>query len=101
MMSLHAQRGLLLARSAAEREHVALVLDRADAASAWIRTVAQLGAEAARYPLVLTAAAAVLIALRPRRALSWLMKGWSLYLVYKRGADLWARIAPAAAEPRR
>ncbi len=94
LMALQASRARLVARAAAEREYVGTVLDRVDAASGWMDSAAKLAAEAGRYPLLLAAGAAFLVALWPRRTISWALRGWSLYVLYRRGAALWQRISP-------
>ena len=94
LMALPASRADLLARAAAEREYVGTVLDRVDAADRWMGSAARLAAAAGRHPLLLAASAAFLVALWPRRALSWALRGWSLYVLYRRGEALWQRISP-------
>lgn len=94
LAELHARRGALLAQATGERERIAAVLGRADTAGGWISAAVSAVAEARRYPLLLAAGAAFLVALRPGRALTWLMKGWSLYQIVKRGMSLWERFAP-------
>ncbi len=85
LIELHARRGVLIAQAAGEREHIAAYLARADAVGGWIGAAVHAAAEARRYPLLLAVGAGFIIALRPVQALSWLMKGWSLYQLVKRG----------------
>lgn len=105
LLSLHARRAMLVSRIADNRERVGAILDRADAASLWLTAGAAAAARAGegikRNPLLFGAGVALLVAARPRRVMSWLLRGWSLYQVYKRGSALWQDIAPAAAMARR
>jgi len=101
LMALHARRGELAARAAGERDRVAGLLDATDAAGAWLDAASRLAAEARRHPLLFVAVAAFVVALRPRRILGWLLRGWSLYQIYKRGWSVWQGIASSiAATPR-
>jgi len=101
LLALHARRGELTSRAAVERDRMAGLLDRTDAAGVWLNAASRLGAEAGRHPLLLVAVAAFVFALRPQRILGWLLRGWSLYQIYKRGLAVWQGIASSiAASPR-
>jgi hypothetical protein len=68
LQALHARRQLLIARAAAEREALG----------------AALTVRVPRSTLVLGAGAlAVLVALRPRAALRWLVRGYSAWRFYR------------------
>jgi hypothetical protein len=101
LIELHARRGVLIAQAAGERERVAAYLVTADAVGGWVGAAVHAAAQARRYPLLLALGAGFIVALRPGRALSWLMKGWSLYQLVKRGTALWERFAPLADRARR
>jgi len=47
-----------------------------------------------RQPLIVVAGVALLIALRPRRALGWALKGWTVWRTV-RSAQRWWQIASA------
>ena len=98
LIELHARRGALIEQAASERERISAALVRADAAGSWIDAAVNAAGKARQYPLLLAAGAAFLVALRPGRALSWLMKGWSLYQIVRRGMSLWERFAPRATD---
>src|SRR5262249_37126986 len=95
LIALSGERERLRQRAAAEREALNGFLGRADEAARLGLRVRGLIEELRRRPLWIAAGAAFLIALRPRRALSWLAKGWSAWRLY-RGAERWfARAAGA------
>jgi hypothetical protein len=52
-----------------------------------VLAIADRGVEGVRYlqqhPGIVAAAAGLFVALRPRRAISWAMKGWSMWRVYR------------------
>jgi len=94
LIELHRQRARLAARAEAEREQIAGLLARADTALAWLARVRGVLDEARRRPLLLGAAALLVLAWRPRRALKLLASGWSLWRLYQRALRWWARVAP-------
>jgi hypothetical protein len=58
--------------------------------------------EARRHPLFMAIGIAVLVALRPRRALYWLARGWSLWRLYRGARGWWLRFSDlAGARPTR
>lgn len=94
LIVLRERRAHLLERAAVEREQLGAMLERTDVATRWFATGARLLAQAKQHPVWIFAAVAFLVALRPRRMLGWLMKGWTLYQVYRRGRALLERLAP-------
>jgi hypothetical protein len=88
LIALAEERTLLRQRAAEERDVIDGFLGRGDDAAAIGLRVHGLLEELRRRPLWVAAGAAFLIALRPRRALSWLAKGWSAWRLY-RGAARW------------
>lgn len=99
LIALRERRAELLARADTEREALASLLARSDAAVRWFEAGADAVAELRRHPAWIAGGVAVLFALRPRRALKWAASGWSLWRVY-RGARMWLRrVAPAGARP--
>jgi hypothetical protein len=92
LIALAARRSQLSARAQVEREAIARALAPADKAATVV--VSLLAAsrravgEARKHPELVLTGVALLVALRPRRALSWLARGWSLWRVY-RGAQRW------------
>lgn len=97
LIVLRERRARLLERAADERERLALFVDSTGVLEHWMAIGSRFAAEARRHPAWLMAGAAFVIALRPRRVLSWLVKGWSLYQVYRRGQRLWVRVSPRIA----
>ena len=94
LIAIAERRTRLLARAQTERELLAAQLQPTDGAALLVQSalrVAQRALERSRqHPLFMTALVALLVALRPRRALSWLARGWSLWRLY-RGAQRWWR----------
>jgi hypothetical protein len=94
LIAVAERRARLVARARTERELLAAQLQPADGAALAVRSalrVARRALERSRqHPLFMTALVALLVALRPRRALTWLARGWSLWRLY-RGAQRWLR----------
>jgi hypothetical protein len=94
LIELHRRRALLVAKAAAEREQLAGYLTRADAALAWLGRIRSTFSRVGEHPLLLAAAAVLVVAWRPRRVLKLLAGGWSLWRLYRRALRLWTRFAP-------
>ena len=99
LLVLAERRARLVERARAERESVAALVARADDAASWLATGRRLLDELRRQPLIVALGAASLIALRPRRALTWLARGWSLWRLYRGARRWWLRIAGTPAAP--
>ncbi len=99
LLALAERRVRLAARAQAERETISALLAPADAAAALaaslIRTARCVLDQAGRHPLIVTAGVALLVALRPRRAITWLGRGWSLWRLYRGARGWWLRFAAA------
>lgn len=100
LLTLAESRARLSARAQAERDHLVVLLAPVDGAAAVAASVFQAARraieEARRHPLLLIAGVALLVALRPRRALSWLARGWSLWRLYRGASGVWQRFAESA-----
>lgn len=100
LLTLVETRARLSARAQAERDQLVVLLAPADAAAAVVAAVFQVARRAAgaarRHPLPFIAGVALLVALRPRRAISWLARGWSLWRLYRGASGLWQRFAQSA-----
>ena len=94
LIVLREQRHRLVERAAGEREKLGAFVDRSGSMERWMHLGNRFAAEVRRHPGWVLAAVAVLAALRPKRALSWAIKGWSLYQLYRRGSSLWAQVSP-------
>lgn len=101
LLALAEHRTRLVARAQADRESVARLLVPVDAASSMAlaaynvaRRVLQ---EAREHPLFAIAGGVALAAFRPRRAISWIAKGWSLYRMYRSLLPVWQRFAASTA----
>ena len=98
LLALAEHRARLVARAQSERESVSRLLAPTDAMSALAATVFQtvrrIFHEARQYPLLAIAGGVILAAMRPRRAVGWIAKGWSLYRLYRTLAPVWQRFAP-------
>jgi hypothetical protein len=92
LLALAERRARLQARAQSERESIAVLLTPADGALAVFRAAQGALAEARRHPLIMIAGVALLVALRPRRALSWLARGWSLWRLYRGALAWWRRL---------
>lgn len=103
LLNLAETRARLSARAQAERDQLVALLAPVDAAAAVAASVFQVGRrvvdEARRYPLLVVAGVALLVALRPRRALAWLARGWSLWRLYRGASGLWQRFAQPPGTP--
>jgi len=96
LLTLAESRPGLRERGPAGREqHVTL-----DAAAAVAASVLQTGRraidEARRHPLLLIAGVALLLVLRPRRVFSMLVRGWSVWRLYRGASDWLQRLAATA-----
>ena len=95
LIALAEQRTRLVARAQAERETISAMLAPADAAASLAASVIRLARsvldQAARYPLSVVAGMALLVALRPKRAITWLSRGWSLWRLYRGARGWWLR----------
>jgi hypothetical protein len=90
LIRLAERRALLQARARAERESLAAVLARTDEAALLLQRARKLVDELRRQPWIVALGVGLLIALRPSRALGWLMRGWSAWRMF-RGAQRWWR----------
>jgi YqjK-like protein len=88
LIRLAERRTRLQERAHAEREGLASLLARSDEAAALLQRLRRIIDELRRQPWIVAGGMALLVALRPRRALGWLMKGWSAWRLY-RGAQRW------------
>jgi len=98
LLLLAERRAGLAARASAERESLAAFMARTDGAVRMATRALAVGRrlldELRRQPLLVAAGVALLIAFRPRRALGWALKGWSLWRTV-RGLQRWWQIASA------
>ena len=92
LIELAGRRARLVSEARLEREALAAVVAKGDAlalravhlSDGFHRVVDELRAR----PLLALAAVAAVVALKPRRALGWVLKGWSAWRMY-RGALRW------------
>ena len=103
LLALAERRTRLVARAQADRESVARLLVPVDAASSMVLAAYNLARralhEAVEHPFLAIAGGVALAALRPRRAIGWLAKGWSLYRMYRSLLPVWQRFAASAVAP--
>jgi hypothetical protein len=101
LLALAENRTRLVARAQAEREAIAGLLAPADAASSMALAAYNLARrvlqEAREHPLIAIAGGVALAVMRPRRAIAWIAKGWSLYRMYRSVLPVWQRFAAGAA----
>ena len=95
LLALAEKRTRLAARAESERATLNTLLAPADAAASLAASVLRLARgvldQAARYPLGVVAGMALLVALRPKRAITWLSRGWSLWRLYRGARGWWLR----------
>lgn len=105
LLSLAERRARLAVHAQAEREQLVVLLAPADAAATVAVSLFQAGRraveEARRHPLILAAIVVLLVALRPRRVFGLLLRGWSLWRLYRGASGWWRRFAAVASAPPR
>lgn len=96
LLELAERRSRLIERARVQREQFGRGLAASDAAAAVLERAFRIVGEIRRQPLVVAAAVALLVALRPRRAFGWLAKGWSAWRLYRGARRIWQRLAAAS-----
>jgi len=98
LLLLAERRARLSARAGAERESIAGFVAQSDGAfrmaAGVLAAIRGLLGELRERPLFTGIGIALLIALRPRRAFGWALKGWSLWRAV-RGVQRWWRLDAA------
>ena len=90
LIRLAERRARLQESARAEREALVAVIARGDELGLLWQRAHRLLDEARRHPWIVAGGVALLVALSPRRAFDWLMKGWTAWRLY-RGARRWWR----------
>jgi len=102
LLELAERRARLQQRAAGERAALAAFFERTDQAAALAERIRGLVRRLRGQPALVAGLVAFFIALRPRRALGWLAKGWSLWRMYRGAQRWWQRFeARASAAPAR
>jgi hypothetical protein len=101
LILLAERRARLRAKAVSERESLAVLIERSDEAGLLLQRARHLIDELRRRPWIVAGGAALLVSLRPRRALGWLMKGWSAWRLYRGAQRWWSRVAREANLPAR
>lgn len=103
LLLLAERRASLAARASTERESLAAFMARTDgpvrAANQALAAGRRLLDEARRQPLLAAAGVALLIAFRPRRALGWALKGWTLWRTVRSAQRWWQLVSSAIGAP--
>ena len=107
LLALAERRARRSALAAAQRDSLAALAARGDAAARRLDSALSLARRTAgelrTRPLLVAAAVAALVALRPRLALGWAirwgLKGWSLWRGYRTALRWWQRLSAAPAAP--
>ena len=99
LILLAERRARLQEKARAEREVLAAALERGDEVASLLQRARNIVEELRRRPWIVAGAGAVLIALWPRRALGWLMKGWSAWRMYRGAQRWWRQYAGRASGP--
>jgi hypothetical protein len=101
LLALAERRARLVAQAQSERATINALLAPADAAAALASSLfaaaLHVQEQARRYPLAVAAGMALLVALRPKRAITWLSRGWSLWRLYRGARGWWLRLDAAGA----
>ena len=101
LLALAERRTRLVARAQSERVTINALLAPADAAASLgtslFRIARSVGEQARQHPLGVVAGVALLVALRPKRAIIWLSRGWSLWRLYRGARGWWLRFETAGA----
>ena len=90
LIQLAERRARLQQLASSEREVLASMLVHSDEASLLVQRVFRILNELRKRPWIVAGGAALMFAYSPRRALGWLMKGWSAWRMF-RGAQRWWR----------
>jgi hypothetical protein len=90
LIELAERRARLQAQARVEREDLGAFVGRVDQALALLDPLRRVIAELRRQPWIVAGGVALLFALRPKRTLGWLMKGWTAWRLY-RSAQRWWR----------
>jgi len=97
LLVLAERRARLAARAQSERESMAALIARTDVAASLAVSVFHAARrvleQGQRHPLIVVAGVALLAALRPRRAITWIARGWSLWRLYRGARGWWLRFA--------
>ncbi|HVP08504.1 MAG TPA: YqjK family protein [Burkholderiales bacterium] len=93
LLELAERRSRLIERARTQREQLAHGLAGTDAAAVLLARALRVVEDIRQKPLIVAVAVALLVALRPRRALGWLMKGWSAWRLYRGARRVWQRLA--------
>ena len=93
LIRLAERRAQLQQRASAERESLAAVMARSDEAALLLQRLRRMIDELRNRPWIVAGGVALLVALRPKRALGWLLKGWSAWRMYRGAQRWWKRFA--------
>jgi hypothetical protein len=101
LLALAESRARRAARAETERATINALLVPADAAASLANSLFaaahSVREQARRYPFAVVAGMALLVALRPKRAVTWLSRGWSLWRLYRGARGWWLRLETAGA----
>ena len=104
LLALAERRARLVVHAQAERATINRLLAPADAAASLgmslFRFASNVVNQARQYPLGVIAGVALLVGLRPRRAVFWLSRGWSLWRLYRGARGWWLRFEASSAATR-
>jgi len=94
LIELRERRAQLRERAARERAALDHWVARAEVLEGWADQGAAALQWLGRRPLWIAAGMGLLLALRPRRALGWLSKGFTLWQLWRQARAWWRRLAP-------
>jgi YqjK-like protein len=103
LLLLAERRAKLAARASLERESLAAFMARTDGpvlmANRSVAAGRRLLDELRRRPLLCAAGVALLIALRPRRALGWALKAWTVWRTIRSAQRWWQLLSTSIGTP--
>ena len=100
LLELREQRALLVAHAAQERVDLDVLVERAESVAIWVERGRAAVAYLKAHPGWVAAGVALLVALRPRKALKWLATGMSLWRGWRSLRDAVDRLGPRAQRAR-
>lgn len=100
LIALRERRAHLVAQAEMQRTGVLAMVERAELAMAWFDRASAVAHWLRGQPVLIAAGVALLVVLRPRKALKWFATGVSLWRTWKSLRPVIERLAPRQAAAR-
>ena len=101
LLAVRERRARLIAKAEGEREAVLATVKRVEAAAAWVDRGRALLRSAREHMVWIAGGVALLVALRPRKALALVLKAYSLWRSWRTLRAMLDRYVPSQAPARR